>query len=378
MAVPLGASAVSGAFPDPYTVHRVVDGDTIVVAQGEELTTVRLLNVDTPETKDPDEPVQCLGPEATAFLTERLPAGTEVKLEFDKERTDRYGRTLAGVFVGDELINAAIARAGLGVPVLFKPNGRFLGEVEAAAAEAEREGVGLYDATGDCTPSARLAQQAVAVQALPQVPPSSVDPSAALESAAALEEVTAELITALDAPGLHDAGWAVFAGHTSRHLLEDLRATARTDHEKVSGRHKELKAADADYRAEQKRLEQERLEKQRRERERAERERAQREEQQRQERARREQAEHSARRDSGPSSSKSSSSKRSAPKKSSSKNSAPKQFSSTKSSSKKSSSKKSSGSGCVPYGRVYSYSEKNGYTGKRYGMPGGTGYRKCR
>lgn len=126
------------------TVVRVVDGDTLVVMISDVKTTVRLLNVDTPETKDPNKPVQCLGPEASAFLTAMLPVGTSVGLEYDGRKLDRYGRTLAGVFLDDALVNAEIARAGLGSPVQFNPQVKFLPPVEEAAAEAKRARAGAF------------------------------------------------------------------------------------------------------------------------------------------------------------------------------------------------------------------------------------------
>ncbi len=125
-------------------VVRVVDGDTLVVRLDGVKTTVRLLNVDTPETKDPNEDVQCLGPEASAFLEDLLPPGTAVDLEYDGEKLDRYGRTLAGVWLREALVNAEIARAGLGVPVQFNGQVKFLPPVEEAAAEARRVGAGAY------------------------------------------------------------------------------------------------------------------------------------------------------------------------------------------------------------------------------------------
>ena len=132
-------------------VVRVIDGDTLIAQVAGEETTLRLLNVDTPETKHPDMPVQCLGPEATEFLTERLPAGTEIELEYDQERLDPYDRTLAAVYESDSLINAEIAREGLGAPVYFAPNDRFLPEVEKAWNEAQEEGLGLFAAETGCT-----------------------------------------------------------------------------------------------------------------------------------------------------------------------------------------------------------------------------------
>ena len=88
------ASSETSAAPElrgeRAVVERVIDGDTVDVQRNGEVVRVRLLNIDTPETKDPNEIVECLGPEATALLEELLPPGTVVGLEYDQERTDRY------------------------------------------------------------------------------------------------------------------------------------------------------------------------------------------------------------------------------------------------------------------------------------------------
>lgn len=155
LAVAAGAGAFVVARNAPEgqlaTVERVVDGDTVDVRFHGDTHRVRLLNVDSPETVDPNATVQCLGPEASQFLDSRLPAGTEVRLLFDTDRFDRYGRLLAGVVRDGDLINAAIAREGLGVAVLFEPNDRFYSEVLAAQHAATAAGVGLYDETVECT-----------------------------------------------------------------------------------------------------------------------------------------------------------------------------------------------------------------------------------
>ncbi|MGD9126172.1 MAG: thermonuclease family protein, partial [Planctomycetia bacterium] len=70
---------------------------------------------DTPETVKKNHPVEPWGPEATAFTRERITnAGYEVRLEFDRERKDHYGRFLAYVWIGDEMLNEELLRAGLG------------------------------------------------------------------------------------------------------------------------------------------------------------------------------------------------------------------------------------------------------------------------
>lgn len=106
--------------PPPGTtvvVRRAVDGDTLLLEDGQR---VRLLGVDTPETKREGTPVQPWGPEAHEF-TARLVEGHPVRLEFDRERTDKYGRVLAYVYRDEVLLNEELLREGLGRALLQHP-----------------------------------------------------------------------------------------------------------------------------------------------------------------------------------------------------------------------------------------------------------------
>ncbi|QDB79014.1 hypothetical protein FE251_06240 [Georgenia wutianyii] len=157
----IGGVAVAGS-PDEgsATVTAVVDGDTIDVELGGKEQRVRLLNVDTPEVDG------CLHEEATAFLAERIPPGTEVELELDEEHHDQYDRLLAGVVEGGQLVNAEIARQGLGVAVLIEPNDRFYDDVLSAQEEAEADGLGLFSQDVACTLPAQVGAYAGQVEDL--------------------------------------------------------------------------------------------------------------------------------------------------------------------------------------------------------------------
>lgn len=153
------------------TVVRIIDGDTFKASTNGEEKTVRLLNVDTPETKDPNAPVECMGPEATKGLEELLPIGAKVTLELDVDPLDKYGRTLAGVFdSGGKLVNAEVARLGLGVPVLIEPNKKFYPPVVEAFDEARTRGVGLNSSNVACLPSQQVAIAAQTVETLAAAP----------------------------------------------------------------------------------------------------------------------------------------------------------------------------------------------------------------
>jgi len=82
------------------TMSRVVDGDTIKVNVRGFETSMRLIGIDTPETKRPGYPVQCGGPAASAETARLLPRGTRVRLVSDpsQDARDRYGRFLGYVY----------------------------------------------------------------------------------------------------------------------------------------------------------------------------------------------------------------------------------------------------------------------------------------
>ncbi|MFM8453352.1 MAG: thermonuclease family protein, partial [Acidimicrobiaceae bacterium] len=77
---------------DVATIESVIDGDTIVLRVQNQTETIRLLGVDTPETVHPSKPIECYGPEASAFTKATLAKGSTVKLLRDVEPRDRFQR----------------------------------------------------------------------------------------------------------------------------------------------------------------------------------------------------------------------------------------------------------------------------------------------
>src|SRR5437868_5865650 len=140
-------TARSGADSPTVRVMAVVDGDTIDVTWGAGRERVRLLGVDTPETVDPRRPVGCYGPEASAFTHRRLQSRA-VRLRFDRQRRDRFGRLLAYVEVDGRRFNDELLTGGYARLLVIPPNGRHgraMLDEELAARSAER---GLW---GACT-----------------------------------------------------------------------------------------------------------------------------------------------------------------------------------------------------------------------------------
>jgi micrococcal nuclease len=129
-------------------VLRVVDGDTIDIRDDiRGRLRVRVLGIDTPETKKPGYEVACWGPEATEFAQSTM-LGQRVALQPDptQDRTDRYGRTLAYLVKADGWdYSVEAARAGTAKSYVYggAPVSRY-DVIEAAQAEAIAASRGLW------------------------------------------------------------------------------------------------------------------------------------------------------------------------------------------------------------------------------------------
>lgn len=131
------------------TVTHVTDGDTIVVDLGGKEEKVRLIGMDTPETKKPNTPVECFGPEASDHLHALLPDGTRVRLEGDAEARDKYDRLLAYVYRADGVfVNLAQVTDGFAGQLTIAPNVSHLDEFTDALQGAKAAGKGLWHACG--------------------------------------------------------------------------------------------------------------------------------------------------------------------------------------------------------------------------------------
>ena len=126
-------------------VRRVVDGDTIEISGG---GAVRLIGIDTPETKDPNRPVGCFGKEASTFTATLLPPGTPVRLVGDVEQRDRYDRLLAYVYRRSDglFVNAELLRRGYAQLLTIPPNVAHTDEFVAIARQAREGSQGLWAA----------------------------------------------------------------------------------------------------------------------------------------------------------------------------------------------------------------------------------------
>ena len=135
-----------------YEVVRVIDGDTILVDIDGTEKTVRYIGIDTPETVHPEKPVQCFGLEASAKNKE-LVEGAIVRLERDISDTDKYGRLLRYVYIGDTFINYELVAGGFARSLTYPPDVAHNDVLRAAETAAREAGRGLW---GEACRSAAL------------------------------------------------------------------------------------------------------------------------------------------------------------------------------------------------------------------------------
>jgi micrococcal nuclease len=131
---------LSASHAEIYKVKRVIDGDTLLLINGER---VRLIGVDTPETKHPQKPVQYFGREAYLF-TKQMIDGKEARFEFERQKRDRYGRLLAYVYLLDgTFFNAEIIKQGYGFAYTRFPF-KYMEEFRRYQREARENRRGLW------------------------------------------------------------------------------------------------------------------------------------------------------------------------------------------------------------------------------------------
>ena len=147
---PVGAEAL---------VSEVVDGDTVKLSDGNK---VRILGIDTPETKDPRKPVQCFGEEASLKMTE-LVDDKKVTLLVDEGQgdKDKYGRLLRYIYIGNTDIGAEMVRQGYAFAYTKYPVSKMDGYV-ALEQEARENKAGLW-AEDTCNGSTELVQDETTV-----------------------------------------------------------------------------------------------------------------------------------------------------------------------------------------------------------------------
>ena len=129
------------------TVTRVVDGDTIHVSLKGKDETIRMLLLDTPETVDPNKPVEPFGKDASNFAKQTL-SGKTVGIQVGSEPRDKYGRLLAYVWVGNKTYQEMVLEKGLGRTAYLYNDTSMLDQFHKAQDVAKNQGIGVWSIPG--------------------------------------------------------------------------------------------------------------------------------------------------------------------------------------------------------------------------------------
>ncbi len=137
-----------------YRVKKVVDGDTIILENGE---AVRYIGIDTPEVRARSKG----GPECYALeakeANKKLVSGKKVRLEKDVSERDRYGRLLRYVYVGDVFVNEYLVKEGYAKAVSYPPDVKYQDLFRKAERYAREHNKGLWSKNACVSPTPSLA-----------------------------------------------------------------------------------------------------------------------------------------------------------------------------------------------------------------------------
>jgi micrococcal nuclease len=143
---------------EPGTIKRVVDGDTLkIIYQGQE-ESVRLIGIDTPESKrnkkaykdarrsgkDVDE-IAAMGKEAARYVRTIAREDDRLTIEFDVQKRDKYRRLLGYVYLENgRMLNEEIIKAGYASPMTIPPNVKYQDRFLKIYREARNAKRGLF------------------------------------------------------------------------------------------------------------------------------------------------------------------------------------------------------------------------------------------
>jgi len=166
----ISGSCVSSAFAEipsntrEAKIVQVIDGDTVIVELNRQREHLRLIGIDTPESRPnkrserqaadrhtDQKTILGLGRRSSDHTRKLLPKKSQVRLEFDVERRDHYGRLLAYIWIPSQgygeakMANEEILRAGYAYPLSVHPNLKYRDRFSRAFKEARQAKRGLWE-----------------------------------------------------------------------------------------------------------------------------------------------------------------------------------------------------------------------------------------
>ena len=131
---------------DKVELFKCVDGDTARFIYKKQEIKVRFLGINAPETEKDDKEAEPYGEEAANYVCRKLKRANKIELEYDNEsdKTDKYDRTLAYVFLDDKLLEVDILKKGYATVKYAKKSFKYYDELVSAEEYAKEKKNGIY------------------------------------------------------------------------------------------------------------------------------------------------------------------------------------------------------------------------------------------
>lgn len=124
-----------------------VDGDTIKILLDGEVKTVRMLAIDTPESVHPTKGVEYYGKEASNYTCEKVKNAKTIEIEYDddSDKTDKYDRLLAWIFVDGSLLQKDLVSNGYAKVAYLYGDYKYTSQLEDAQELASAQSIGIWN-----------------------------------------------------------------------------------------------------------------------------------------------------------------------------------------------------------------------------------------
>ena len=123
------------------TLKKCIDGDTAIFRINKKNVKVRFLAIDTPEIS---KNIQAYGQEAKDFTCNKLSNAKNIELEYEKNKYDKYGRTLAWVFYDNKLLQKELVRNGLAKVTYLYDDYKYTNKLKTVEKYAINNSKGIY------------------------------------------------------------------------------------------------------------------------------------------------------------------------------------------------------------------------------------------
>ncbi len=128
-----------------YEVLDIIDGDTIEIKYNKNIERVRLIGIDTPESKNPDKSKNIIQGKTASEYMKKILNNKLINIEFDIQERDKYGRLLLYIYLNNEMINEKLLKEGYARLATYLPNVKYVDKFINAQKYARENNIGFWE-----------------------------------------------------------------------------------------------------------------------------------------------------------------------------------------------------------------------------------------